>query len=129
MGSPRAAVALLIRRRNAAILRCTNSARHTTMNLEQFQATKKAVPDIGVAIDDESLKGRPGLVYGDTSLFIETRCAEWDGSRAAAYEFYLCIGNQEWLSNDLSELEERLHDFGVAEGHFEPPVRVAQSPG
>jgi hypothetical protein len=26
-------------------------------------------------------------------------------------KYYLCIGNQEWLSNDLSELEEILFEF------------------
>lgn len=42
------------------------------MTFEQFQATKKEVPDLGVPTSDEMLKGVPGLTYCDV-LYIETR--------------------------------------------------------
>jgi hypothetical protein len=85
------------------------------MTLEQFQASRQLVADIGAVTDTEQLDGRPGYLYADT-LWIETHCPEWSGSPADAYQFLLVIGNQEWLSNDLSELEPILYEYAVDEG-------------
>jgi hypothetical protein len=85
------------------------------MTIEQFQATRKLVPDLGTSTDNEALDGRPGYLY-EGALCIETHCADWAGSPADTYQFFLVIGNQEWLSNDLSELEARLYEYAVSEG-------------
>ena len=61
-----------------------------------------------------------GFVYLDSYYIEDTR--SW-GIQSSGYDhegneipfprekYYLCIGNQEWLSNDLSELEEILFEF------------------
>lgn len=85
------------------------------MTLEQFQATRTLVADLGGATDNEALDGRPGSLY-EGALCIEANCADWAGSPADQYKFLLVIGNQEWLSNDLAELEAHLYEYAVSEG-------------
>lgn len=85
------------------------------MAIETFRSTRKLVADLGASTDNEALDGRPGYLY-DGRLCIETRCADWSGSPADAYQFLLVIGNQEWLSNELSELEVHLYEYAVSEG-------------
>lgn len=72
--------------------------------------------DLGPVVDAGQLDGCPGIVYGDSKLHIETYRPEWTGTPAAAFQFLLVIGNQEWVSNDLTELEQRLYEYGIDEG-------------
>lgn len=65
-----------------------------------------------------------GFVYYDDYYIEDTR--SW-GLQSSGYDhedneipfprekYYLCIGNQEWMSNDLSELEEILFQFVLEE--------------
>ena len=65
-----------------------------------------------------------GFVYYDDYYIEDTR--SW-GLQSSGYDhegneipfprekYYLCIGNQEWVSDDLSELEEILFQFVLEE--------------
>ena len=65
-----------------------------------------------------------GFVYLDSYYIEDTR--SW-GLQSSGYDregneipfprekYYLCIGNQEWSSNDLSELEEILFQYVLEE--------------
>jgi hypothetical protein len=88
------------------------------MTLEQFRATKKFVPDLGVPTQDESCEGQPGLTYLDV-LFIQTRTDAWRGHPADPFKYMLVIGREEYLSCDLTELEQKLYAFAQSEGYFE----------
>jgi hypothetical protein len=76
------------------------------------------VPDLGVPTRDEACEGKPGLTYLDV-LCIETRTDAWRGHPAEPYEYLLVVGREEYLSNDLPELEQRLYEFAQSEGYFE----------
>ena len=66
-----------------------------------------------------------GFVYNDEYYIEDTR--SW-GLQSSGYDhegneipfprekYYLCIGNQEWVSDDLNELEEILFEFSEDEG-------------
>lgn len=88
------------------------------MTFEEFQAMRTRVENLGAAVDHEGLDGLPGFVYGDTQLHIEANCPQWAGSEAAGYAYLLVIGNQQYLSDDLREVETHLYDFAVSEGYF-----------
>lgn len=65
-----------------------------------------------------------GFVYDDEYYIEDTR--SW-GLQSSGYDhegneipfprekYYLCIGNQEWVSDDLNELEEILFEFSEDE--------------
>jgi|TARA_R100000353_G_scaffold17701_1_gene16524 hypothetical protein len=65
-----------------------------------------------------------GFVYNDEYYIEDTR--SW-GLQSSGYDhegneipfprekYYLCIGNQEWVSDDLNELEEILFEFSEDE--------------
>jgi hypothetical protein len=80
------------------------------MTLEQFIATRREVDDLRRegCYGDNLERETPGFVYHDGLVIEKTP----DG------KFYLFIGNADWLSNDVSELERRLYDFAVREDYF-----------
>lgn len=83
------------------------------MAFEQFQATKKSVDDLAVALpfNADLYDGRvvAGLVYlGELSIEkVEGNC--WS----------LTIGNLSKVSRDLVALERDLYEFAQSEGYFE----------
>lgn len=83
---------------------------------EEFQATRKTVEDLGSALKDEWLFGHPGLLYLD-ALYIETKNDSWIGFPIEPYQYYLVIGNSDWASDNLEELERKLYEFAVNEGY------------
>lgn len=84
-----------------------------------FQATRRAVEDLGQVIRDDSLDGLPGFVYLD-KLFIETNTPAWEGTAAEPYAAMLTLGREQFLSNDLDDLERKLYEFAVSEGYSIP---------
>lgn len=70
------------------------------LNLEDFRASKRPVIDLGAEFGDDSLAGVSGLVYA-AGCYIENRA---DG------QYFLLIDRSDWLSTDLSQLEEYLYN-------------------
>lgn len=89
------------------------------MTLEQFRATAVDCNDIDAAIadarwDEEEAPARGKIYLG--CLYIERRpVAGW--ANAATEEWHLILGNCEWLSDDLAELEAKLYEFACDEGY------------
>lgn len=79
------------------------------MTREEFIATRTECSDIGAAIADDRVDGAPGYLYLG-SLYIE---------RLPGGTFGLVIGNREYQSADLADLEPKLFDFAVAKGRTE----------
>jgi len=70
--------------------------------------------DLGAATRDESLKGYPGLVWGN-ALYIEKVCdvpGVWSGL------YSLTLMNDSWVGTELEPAAQRLFDFAVAEGYI-----------
>jgi hypothetical protein len=81
------------------------------MTFEQFQASRTEVADLNVAVGAEYFDApTPGLVYAGLGLHIE---------KAAASAFILTIGNCQWKTGDLEDLERKLYAFALGEGFFE----------
>jgi len=96
-----------------------------TLTIDQFRADARLSPDLSrdteASVRDQYTPedypdGTPaGLVY-PCGLVIE----DWErmpicGGGGETYRYFLLIGNCQWLSNDLAELEPRLYEFYVAE--------------
>lgn len=81
------------------------------MNFETFQQSQKygnLVELLGDIVEPEN-EHVSGWVYLDSYFIENTRTWSWGFSGSTDY--YLCIGNQEYFSNDIEELEEILFDF------------------
>ena len=77
--------------------------------LEQFRATKRVVANLSAVAPNSDLEGRPGLVY-DGDCYIETRPDPVpDGVSWGAREYFLNICNEDWSSDDLAGLEDKLY--------------------
>lgn len=90
----------------------------TKMTIDQFRETKKVMTDLSVSTKDESQAGVPGLLYCEV-LCIETWTEKWKGSPAAEFEYMLAIGNENYCSNDLADLEQKLFEFADSEGYLD----------
>lgn len=86
------------------------------MTFEQFQATKKAVPDLNAVLPDEDHV--PGLVYADV-LHIWTVAPHWKGTECDGFQYHLLIERDEWVSNDLTELERTLYEWAGRAGYWD----------
>ena len=76
------------------------------MTFEQFQATRRHVTDISTETGVDVGENMPGHVYdGGLHIFDYT-----------ASEHQLQIMGEEWISDDIAELERRLYDFASGEG-------------
>lgn len=81
------------------------------MNFETFQQSQKygnLVELLGDIVEPEN-ENVSGWVYLDSYYIENTRTWSWGFS--GHEDYYLCIGNQEYFSNDIEELEEILFDF------------------
>lgn len=88
------------------------------MTFEQFQSTRQHLDDIATILPDYSLGTEgpvPGFIYLG-SLAIEDVLESWPAAAKAEGKHYLRIANMEWISNDLGELERKLHQFAIDEG-------------
>ena len=83
-----------------------------------FKNSRRHVDDLegalGISIYCDPGIKCPGLVYLD-SYYIEERCDNWPDAAKAEGKYLLIIGNSEWLSDDLDDLEQKLWDFFVRE--------------
>lgn len=85
------------------------------MTLEQFVATGRDCDDLGAAIESPELwedYTAVGRLYLD-SFFIEKIPAVWPSKPEVAGKWYLIIERDEWISDDLAELEKHLYDFAA----------------
>ena len=81
------------------------------MTFEQFQASRTEVADLNAAIGAEYFdNSTPGFIYAGQELHIE---------KEAASAFILTIGNCQWKTGDLEDLERKLYAFALGEGFFE----------
>lgn len=108
------------------------------LSLTDFRLLRVYHPDLfalDLANGDPDEDGpQPGFVYGESQLVIEIVTEKWPEQSRKAGAFHLVLGRDEWLSNDLAELEAKLYEFGVQEGCFDPrlegeaaaPTRLAR---
>ena len=92
------------------------------MTFEQFQTTRTEASDLANAvpdtfIDEDGALPQPGFVYLDV-FYIERVTKDWP-SAAQRGAYHLLICNQEWITDDLQSLEERLYDYAQSEGYFD----------
>jgi len=80
------------------------------MTFEEFQNSRRYVPDLAKVIDYENVSVQPGFVYAD-SFYIEIQKHNFDTWKRPKYAFYLIIGTTELESNDLNELENQLWEL------------------
>lgn len=89
-----------------------------------FQATREEHADLRKVCDgtwgDED-KAPAGFAYLNGGLYIEKVGADWPEKARQQGAYYLIIGNQEWITDDLEALEKRLFGFAVTEG-FDIPA-------
>lgn len=85
------------------------------LSFEAFQATRLKVDNLGKVLRDECLAFKPGLVYCQCTLFIEDT-SPWLKHRDDG-RWYTLIGNCEYQSDNLEEIERKLYEFAVSEGY------------
>lgn len=80
------------------------------MTFEEFKTSGIDCDDVEIAHEGLILDTTPipGRLYAD-SYWIEKTC-HWDSGLNDGKKWYLRIGNCEWLSNDLNELEKLIYD-------------------
>jgi hypothetical protein len=92
------------------IVRSRNS---TESNFKGWQETRLFVPDLAKVLPDfGGDEGTPALVYGQ-DLYLEFTNDESIG------KYMLTIENTCKASNDLTELERELYEWGLSAGYFD----------
>lgn len=85
-----------------------------------FQASGKDVENIGQYSDAWEGPVCPGRVYLADNLekcgLVMSDTTAWANAKNLEGKWYLQIGNQEWMSDDLEELEFELFDFASSAG-------------
>jgi len=112
-----------IEQRQAANLQMEVKMEGEGMTFDQFRATGKDCDDLGSALNDATWEDNPepgrGRLYLDV-LYIERKPARgW--LNGLPQEWYLLIGRDDWLSDDLEALEKKLYEFAIAEGYCSKP--------
>lgn len=94
------------------------------MTLEEFQATGRDCPDLGAALADECLQGAVGRLYSGGSLWIEDT-TNWptDAPGYGHGRWYTLIGNCQYQSDTLIEIEWRLYEFALDSGYTTEDVQ------
>jgi hypothetical protein len=93
------------------------------MTLEQFVATKKWCTDLGETLNDAMWDGEPeatGWLYMG-SLYIDEVQPHWPNDARQQGQWHLILEREEWITNDLPDLERRLYEFARSAGYFDPP--------
>lgn len=78
-----------------------------TMTFEQFQQSKRHVPDVNDAVGMASDEPASGFVYKDDLHIFDM---------PAAGSYLLVIGNAQKVSSNLADLERDLYAYGIREG-------------
>jgi hypothetical protein len=82
------------------------------MSFADFRATGKDFDGIVPHYREEPARGR---MYLDSLIIEKKPLTGWPNGRPE--EWSLLLGNNDWLTDDLEELERRLFAFAVAEGY------------
>jgi hypothetical protein len=91
------------------------------MTFAEFQGTRAWCDDLGEKLKDDSFDPdtpQKGWIYCDALYIEDTRawtvgtCKHGEGDR-----WYLLLNRDEWLSNNLEELERRLYVWALSEGY------------
>jgi len=89
------------------------------MTFERFQATGKVCEDLGAELCDSSFdeygKAR-GRLYLDCLWIQERPTNGW--LNGAEGRWFLLIGREDWLSDDLESLERKLYEFAIDEDYI-----------
>jgi hypothetical protein len=91
------------------------------MTFREFQSLRREVIDLEPISGCDWHKGVPGFTYEvviGAGLHIEKNNDAWKGTPAEPFAYMLVIANNDWLSNDLTELERKLYVFAIDEGYF-----------
>jgi len=86
-------------------------------SFEEFQQSKHLSTNLGIELSDARWEDQPpahGFVY-EGGLYIECMQDHWSASAKACGQYYLIIGCDEHISDDLEMLERRLYEFGISE--------------
>ncbi len=92
------------------------------MTFEQFQATKTHCDDIGAAISDARWEHEPVPAKGNLylgELYIEEVLPHFSPEMKHQGKWYLTIHRDEWVSDDLEDLERKLYEFAKDEGFLD----------
>jgi hypothetical protein len=92
------------------------------MTFEQFQATRQWCEDLPAAVSSDNWGDDPqGTPKGNLylgCLYIEHVQDWWPQDAKDRGDWYLLLGRDEWITNDLTALERRLYDWAASEGYF-----------
>lgn len=80
------------------------------LTFEQFQATRRECADLGAVLADEAEFSDGFLYIG--KLYIEK-------TTFPAGKYHLTVERDDFLSDDLGQLERRLYDFGCDAGYMD----------
>jgi hypothetical protein len=89
------------------------------LTFEKFQASRTDCADIGKAISADMGFGDfpvPGFLYLD-SLYIERRHDMWSDAAKERGAYHLLLERDEYISDDLAELERKLFDWAMSMGY------------
>ena len=86
------------------------------MTFAEFQATRHWHDNLEAA-NPNAFGSKTGYAYLKNEVCIDDVTSWNDPARLAQGRWYLCIANQEWQSDDLAELEQRLYEWAVREGY------------
>lgn len=88
------------------------------MTFHEFVATREETDDVAAFLPQLGLDfyngPQPAFVYcrdSGSGYVIEKVADHWPEEAKAKGKFFLVIGNCDWISNDLDDLERKLYDF------------------
>lgn len=83
-----------------------------------FRNARRFCPDLGCVSSD--LEGTQGYLYYDSLWIEDTTTGKWKGNAGGNGRWYVIIGNCEYRSDSLADIEECLLDFAIREGYVDP---------
>lgn len=99
----------------------SKAARSGLLDFEAFQASKVEVDSV---LEYDGQNDDPGMVYAGLGLYI-VKTDNWDAGLRENGKYYLIIGNGEYQSDMLYDLEWALYRYYVGEyGVDEPGEKV-----
>jgi hypothetical protein len=96
------------------------------MTFTEFQATKQETNDLGTTLSDALWDNEPparGLIYLGV-FFIDEVMAHWPEAARKQGKWHLLLERDEWISDNLAELEKRLYDFAISAGYDCPDIQA-----
>jgi hypothetical protein len=92
------------------------------MTFAEFQSTRKWFDDLTTVISDCRWGDEPGspagYVYLD-ALYIERVQSHWPQAVRDAGTWCLLLGNEEYVTHDLVEVEAKLYEWADSAGYFD----------